>query len=168
MLRQSSEKWASLIGVAFCKFNHRVVHVKALVTGANGFLGFCLVQQLLERGYEVTALVRKPHLPFASMDVSTVIGDVRSFDRVFEACSGQDLVFHTAAISGIWGPWKQFHGTNTIGTRNVVEACLQHQIKRLIYTSSPSVTFDGHHQSNTDESAPYERKHLQLQYFHKG
>ena len=38
---------------------------------------------------------------------------------------------------------------------NVVEACLQHQIKRLIYTSSPSVTFDGHHQNNTDESAPY-------------
>ena len=82
------------------------------------------------------------------------------FDRVFEACSNQDLVFHTAAISGIWGPWKQFHGTNTIGTRNVVEACLQHQIKRLIYTSSPSVTFDGHHQNNTDESAPYAKDWL--------
>ena len=147
-------------GHFFCKFNHRVVLVKALVTGANGFLGFCLVQQLLEHGYEVTALVRKPHQPFASMDVATVIGDIRSFDRVFEACAGQDLVFHTAAISGIWGPWKQFHGTNTIGTRNVVEACLDHQIKRLIYTSSPSVTFDGQHQNNIDESAPYAKEWL--------
>ena len=43
---------------------------------------------------------------------------------------------------------------------NTTFCCLQHQIKRLIYTSSPSVTFDGHHQNNTDESAPYAKDWL--------
>jgi len=134
--------------------------VKALVTGANGFLGSNLVRQLMERGYEVTALTRRRDEMLSAMNVNTIHGDVRSFDNMYDACKGQDVVFHTAAVAGIWGSWKHFHGTNTIGTRNVVEACLQHDVPKLVYTSSPSVTFDGNHQANVNESVPYSKTWL--------
>jgi nucleoside-diphosphate-sugar epimerase len=71
-----------------------------------------------------------------------------------------ETVFHVAGVSGIWGPWKHFHGSNTVGSRNVVEACRSQGVKKLVYTSSPSVTFDGQHQVNVDESAPYPKKFL--------
>jgi nucleoside-diphosphate-sugar epimerase len=134
--------------------------MKALVTGANGFLGSYLVRLLLESGYEVTAMTRRRDEMLATMDLDVVHGDVRSFDNVLEACRGQEVVFHTAGVSGIWGSWKHFHGNNTIGTRNVVEACIQTNVKKLIYTSSPSVTFNGDHQMNVNESVGYPKKWL--------
>ena len=134
--------------------------MKALVTGANGFLGSHLVKLLVERGYEVTSMTRKPDDFLSRLGTRQVHGDIRSYESVLEACKGQDVVFHTAAISGIWGSWKLFHGTNTVGTKNVVEACQELDVPKLVYTSSPSVTFDGEHQVNTDESAPYPNRWL--------
>ena len=134
--------------------------MKALVTGANGFLGSYLVRHLLDRGYEVTAMTRRRDEALSSLNVKTASGDVRNFDNVLAACTGQDVVFHTAAISGIWGPWKRYYTTNTIGTRNVVDACVQTSVRKLVYTSSPSVTFNGDHQTNVDETAPYPKQWL--------
>ena len=134
--------------------------MKVLVTGANGFLGTHLVRQLLERGYEVTAMTRRADRGLINLGAKEAIGDVRSMESVIAACTGQDVVFHTAAISGIWGPWKLYYETNTIGTKNVVEACRNSSVRKLVYTSSPSVTFDGNHQSNVDESAPYPKRWL--------
>ncbi|MEM9942764.1 MAG: NAD-dependent epimerase/dehydratase family protein [Planctomycetota bacterium] len=134
--------------------------MRALVTGANGFLGSNLVKQLCENGYEVTAMTRRQNDQLMSMKVRNVLGDVRSYENVREACQDQEVVFHCAAISGIWGPWKLYHGTNTIGTRNIVEACLECKVPKLVYTSSPSVTFDGEHQMNVDETAPYPKRWL--------
>ena len=130
------------------------------MTGANGFLGSYLVRHLLKQNYEVTAMTRRRDEGLANLDVEMTHGDVRDFDSVLSACTGQDVVFHTAAISGIWGPWKRFYTTNTVGTRNVVDACVQSSVRRLIYTSSPSVTFNGQHQTNIDESAPYPKRWL--------
>ncbi len=134
--------------------------MKALVTGANGFLGSCLVRMLVERDYHVTAMTRRKDDAPSGNRIDAVHGDIRSLEQVVEATRGQDVVFHVAAISGIWGDWKLFHGTNTIGTRNVVEACLENDVSRLVYTSSPSVTFNGEHQLNLTESAPYPKKWL--------
>jgi nucleoside-diphosphate-sugar epimerase len=134
--------------------------MKVLVTGANGFLGSYLVRLLIERGYEVTAMTRRRDELLSSMEIRAVHGDARSFENVQKACQDQEIVFHTAGVSGIWGSWKHFHGNNTIGTRNVVEACLQSDVKKLIYTSSPSVTFDGGHQMNINESVGYPKKWL--------
>ena len=134
--------------------------MRALVTGANGFLGSYLVRHLLELNYEVTAMTRRRDEGLANLDVEMAHGDVRDFDSVLSACTGQDIVFHTAGISGIWGPWKKYYTTNTVGTRNVVDACVQSSVRRLIYTSSPSVTFNGQHQTNIDESAPYPKRWL--------
>lgn len=132
----------------------------ALVTGANGFLGGALVRLLTERGYRVRGLVRKrsDNLPADGCEVFT--GDLRNLDSVLPAARGVDVIFHAAAVSGIWGSWKHFHSSNTIATRNVLEAALQAKVPKLVYTSSPSVTFAGGHQINVDESAPYPKQWL--------
>ena len=71
------------------------------------------------------------------------------------ACAGVDAVFHVGGVAGIWGPWDHYYGINTLGTQNVIEGCRRHGVPRLIYTSSPSVTFDGGEQAGVDEPAPY-------------
>ena len=134
--------------------------MKALVTGANGFLGSHLVRELVASGYEVTAMTRRRDEIALGQSIRNVNGDVRNADSVEEACRGQEIVFHVAAVSGIWGSWKHYHSTNTCGTRNVVEACLNHEVQKLVYTSSPSVTFNGNHQINETETAPYPREWL--------
>ena len=134
--------------------------MKALVTGANGFLGSHLVRELAASGYEVTAMTRRRDDALVGQRITSVNGDIRNIESIEEACRDQEVVFHVAAISGIWGPWKQYHSTNTVGTRNVVEACMNQGVKKLVYTSSPSVTFNGNHQINENESAAYPRDWL--------
>ena len=129
--------------------------MKALVTGANGFLGWHVVEALVDQGYEVTGMTRTPDNRFERLNVRQVHGDIRNLESLRSACRGQEVVFHTAAISGIWGPWKLYHSVNTIGTKNVIQACVEENVGRLVYTSSPSVTFNGDHQINQDETAPY-------------
>ena len=72
-----------------------------------------------------------------------------------QACEGVDLVHHTAALAGIWGPWELYRGINTRGTENVIEACRKANVAKLVYTSSPSVTFDGRAQEGVSESVGY-------------
>jgi len=66
-----------------------------------------------------------------------------------------DLVFHVAAKPGIWGDYSEYYQTNVTGTGNVISACLKHRVARLVYTSSPSVVFNGTDMEGVDESAPY-------------
>lgn len=134
--------------------------MKALVTGANGFLGSYLVRLLAREGHEVTACVRRKDA-FPDLDgVQVALADVRDEAALGEAIAGHDTVFHTAAVAGIWGSWRHFHGTNTIGTRNVLSACQRQGVRKLVFTSSPSVTFNGDHQLNVNETAPYPKKWL--------
>jgi nucleoside-diphosphate-sugar epimerase len=71
-----------------------------------------------------------------------------------------DVVFHVAALAGIWGKWRHYYDTNVLGTRHVIDGCRAHGVPKLIYTSSPSVTFDGRPQENLDERADYPRNWL--------
>ena len=64
-------------------------------------------------------------------------------------------VFHVAAKAGVWGPYSEYFDINVSGTRHVLNACRKGESTRLIYTSSPSVVFDGRDMKGTDESAPY-------------
>jgi nucleoside-diphosphate-sugar epimerase len=66
-----------------------------------------------------------------------------------------DIVFHTAAKPGVWGPYREYYRTNVIGTRNVIAGCARHKVSRLVHTSSPSVVFDGRNMEGVDASAPY-------------
>ena len=89
-----------------------------------------------------------------------VQGDLRDAGAVAAACQGIDLVQHVGGIAGIWGSWKEFHGINVLGTGHVLEGCRAHGVRQLVFTSSPSVTFDGRSQEGIDESAPYARRWL--------
>jgi nucleoside-diphosphate-sugar epimerase len=64
-------------------------------------------------------------------------------------------VFHVAAKAGIWGSYHDFYQANVVGTENVIAACQSNGINRLVYTSSPSVVFDGSDVEGGDESLPY-------------
>ena len=134
--------------------------LRALVTGPGGFLGRYIVDQLLESGYEVRGFSRGAYPDLEERGVECVRGDLQDAGAVADACREVDVAFHTAGIAGIWGLWQTYHGVNTLGTEHVVAGCLRHGVPRLVYTSSPSVTFDGRDQSGVDESAPYPRKWL--------
>jgi len=129
--------------------------VNALVTGAGGFLGRYIVEQLVARGDRVRGLCRGSYPELRAVGVETVRADVRDREAVIAACQGMDVVFHVAGVSGIGGPWKHYYGINTLGTQHVVGGCRTHGVPRLVHTSSPSVTFDGADQQGVDESVPY-------------
>jgi len=132
----------------------------ALVTGAGGFLGLCLVEQLVARGDRVRGFCRGSYAELERLGVETVRGDVRDVEAMAAACRGVDVVFHTAAACGISIDWGHYYGINTLGTRNVVAACRREKVGRLVYTSSLSVTFDGTDQCGADESVPYPKRWL--------
>ena len=129
--------------------------MNALVTGGGGFLGMAIVRRLLERGARVSTLSRLAHPALGDLRVEQILGDVADAGVVARAVEGRDVVFHTAAKAGVWGAFEDYHRTNFIGTQNVVAACRRHGVPRLVYTSSPSVVFDGKDMENVDESAPY-------------
>ena len=134
--------------------------MKALVTGAGGFLGLYIVEQLVAAGHSVKAFCRGSYDELDRLGVETIRADLRDREATIAACQGMDIVFHTAAIAGISVHWRPFYEINTLGTRHVVEGCLRHGVGRLVYTSSPSVTFDGGDQCGVDESAPYPKNWL--------
>jgi len=69
-------------------------------------------------------------------------------------------VIHTAAKVGASGSYGSYHRVNVLGTAHVLEACRCQGVPRLVYTSTPSVIFDGRDEEGADESAPYARHFL--------
>jgi nucleoside-diphosphate-sugar epimerase len=132
----------------------------ALVTGAGGFLGRYIVEALVARGDRVRGFARGEYPDIKSLGVEMIRGDLADRETVIAACQGIDCVFHVASRVGIWGPWREYYSANVIGTQNVVDACRANGVGRLVFTSSPSVTFDGRDQCGVDESAPYPTRWL--------
>jgi 2-alkyl-3-oxoalkanoate reductase len=133
--------------------------MKALVTGGGGFLGGAIVRQLLARGDDVRSFSRGDYPELRELGVEVCRGDLADAEAVAAAVLGCDIVFHTAAKAGIWGPYQDYYRANVIGTQNVIDACRHHGIERLVYTSSPSVVFNGRDMEGVDESAPYPRRY---------
>ena len=129
--------------------------MKALVTGGGGFLGLYIVEQLCAAGHDVRVFSRGHYPALTALGVETQQGDLRDVKAVARACEKIDAVFHVAALPGVWGSWETYYGINTTGTRNVISGCRKCAVERLIYTSSPSVVFDGSDHINADESLPY-------------
>ena len=134
--------------------------MKILVTGGGGFVGGYIVERLLARGYAVRSIGRSPQPELVAKGVEVVCGDLTDATAVSAACEGVDAVFHVAARAGVWGSWESFYGPNVIGTRNVLSACRKWQVKRLVYTSTPSVVFNGDSIRGGDESLPYGKNWL--------
>lgn len=131
-----------------------------LVTGPGGFLGRYIVEQLLARGDTVRGLARGAYDHLAKLGVDMHAGDLADRETVLRAVEGVDCVIHTAGKVGVWGRWFDYFRSNVHGTLNVLSACQQHGVDRLVFTSSPSVTFAGTDQQGVDELEPYPRKWL--------
>lgn len=116
--------------------------MKALVTGANGLIGANLVRELLRRGDEVTGLVRAGSniAAIAGLPIRRVVGDVLDPASLPAAVEGQDVVFHTAVAFSYWGQEpEEMARTATDGSLNVLAACAEARVSRVVMTSS-SVT----------------------------
>jgi len=136
------------------------ISVTVLVTGGGGFLGGAIVDQLLARGESVRSISRGTYPALKAKGVTCFQGDLADSAAVEKAVEGCDLVFHVAAKAGVWGSYESYFQANVAATRNVISACRALGVPRLIYTSTPSVTFAGEDENGVDESAPYPKEFL--------
>ncbi len=134
------------------------VNENILVTGGGGFLGSAIVKRLVKQGASVVSFSRNKHAELKSLNVPQIQGDISEQDALARAVQGKDVVFHVAAKPGVWGDYRDFYLPNVTGTQNVIAACLKHGVSRLVYTSSPSVVFDGSDMEGVDETVPYPRR----------
>jgi len=124
------------------------------VAGGGGFLGGRIVRRLLEEGHSVRSLGRSPQSANEALGVEIVQADVADAAAVRRAVEDCQAVFHVAAKAGVWGPYEDYFAANVTGTHNVLEACRSTGVRYLVYTSTPSVTFDGQPHAGADESLP--------------
>ncbi|MGL1956160.1 MAG: NAD-dependent epimerase/dehydratase family protein [Colwellia sp.] len=143
---------------ALSMLSTQVKHV--FVTGAGGFLGKVLCQFLRSANINVTGFARGNYPELTQLGVTMVKGDIGDLSEVTLAMQGCDLVFHVAAKAGVWGDKADYYQPNVEGTKNVIQACQSLGINRLVYTSTPSVTFAGVDEAGVDESQPYASKFL--------
>ena len=110
-----------------------------LVTGATGFLGKYLIEELLNNDYEVVAQGRKENVLSDIKEKYNVKILKCSLDEIKNVELKVDYVIHAAALSTVWGKWEDFYNSNVIGTENVIDFCKKNNVKRLVYVSSPSI-----------------------------
>ncbi|MBM3990722.1 MAG: NAD-dependent epimerase/dehydratase family protein [Planctomycetes bacterium] len=134
--------------------------MKAVVTGASGFLGSRLCAELLREGHQVVAGSRKPVPELIALGARHAPLDLSDRDALRNAFKDADVVFHVAAKTGVWGREREYVESNVTGTRNVLAACEQRRVKRLVYTSSPSVVFDGRDHVDASNDLPYAHDYL--------
>lgn len=133
---------------------------KVFVTGAGGFLGKAICKRLIAAGIKVTGFARSAYPELVRLGVDMYQGDICDYDNLLEAMKGCDLVFHVASKAGVWGSEDSYFMPNVNGAANVIRACKKLKIKKLVYTSTPSVTFKGEDENGINESAPYAVKFL--------
>ncbi|MBL8825324.1 MAG: SDR family NAD(P)-dependent oxidoreductase [Planctomycetia bacterium] len=122
---------------------------KVLVTGAAGFIGSHLAEELVRQGASVKAMIHYDSRPQRSnleladqnlvQQMEIIAGDVADPHFMFRAVQGCDAVFHLAALIGIPFSYvapSAYVQTNITGTLNVLEACRLHQTPRLVHTST--------------------------------
>lgn len=122
---------------------------KVLVTGSEGFIGSHLTERLVEMGADVTALVQYNSFnnwgwidtfdEEIKKSINVVTGDIREYDGMKRIIKGQDVVFHLAALIAI--PYSYlspmaYVRTNVEGTTNVLEACREYDVQKIIHTST--------------------------------
>ncbi|KAL1830723.1 hypothetical protein ACET3Z_000374 [Daucus carota] len=145
-----------------------------VVIGGRGFAARHLVEMLIRYDmYSVRIADLAPSIKLDPYEEKGILADALHRGRVqyvstdlcdkaqvLEVCHGAEVVFHMAAADSSIDNYQLHQPVNVQGTVNIIEACVEHKVKRLIYTSSPSVVFDGVNGIyNGDESLPYPTKH---------
>jgi UDP-glucose 4-epimerase len=120
-----------------------------LITGGAGFIGSHLVRRLLAAGHTIRVLDnlssgKRGNLP-ADKRLEFVEGDIRDVSHLNPAVSGVEAIFHLAAVASVQASADDpvgTHGSNFMGTLNLLEAARRHRVRRFIYASSAAVYGD--------------------------
>eukprot|EP01018_Ginkgo_biloba_P015074 Gb_04517 [translate_table: standard] len=149
-------------------------HECCVVTGGRGFAARHLVCKLLQSGRWIVRIADLAHsISLDYEEESSILGealksgravyfgaDLRDKSQLLKVFQGASVVYHMAAPDSSINNFKLHYDVTVQGTRNVISACLECKVKKLIYTSSPSVVFDGVHGIiNGDESLAYPDKY---------
>jgi dihydroflavonol-4-reductase len=130
---------------------------RALVTGANGFLGAAVVRALLAAGGTPHAFVRagSDRRNLAGLDVEIATGDLTNKESLRAAVVGCTAVFHVAADYRLWvADPRPMYAANVEGSVNVLEAAAAAGVARMVYTSSVAVLGINSDRTPADESTP--------------
>ncbi len=115
--------------------------LQILITGADGFLGTNITLKSVERGFDVTA-IQYPGTnskTLNNLNIRKEFCDILDAEKLKELVKGHDVVIHTAANTDVWpARAKHIRDTNIIGTTNVINACTEGQINKLIHIGSGS------------------------------
>lgn len=149
---------AQMLETSLLTLASKTSHV--FVTGAGGFLGQTICRFLRQADIKVTGFARGDYPDLTSIGVNMIKGDIADLKQVTSAIATCDLVFHVAAKAGVWGNKDDYFIPNLQGTKNIIKACQENGISRLIYTSTPSVTFAGVDESGVNESQAYSNNFL--------
>jgi len=110
-----------------------------IVTGATGHLGNVLVKRLVKEGYKVGIIAhnKPPREIMGDIDYTVFNADVTSYSTLIEPFKNAEIVFHLAAkISITSGEYDELYKVNVEGTANIVRACLEQGVKKLVYVST--------------------------------
>ncbi len=129
--------------------------MKILVTGGGGFIGGAICRALMARGDEVTAYQRSASPALEKLGARVIRACITDAAGLSAASHGMDAVIHTAAKAGLSVRYDDFYRPNVAGTENVIAACLANGVRKLVFTSSPSVTHADGDIEGGDESLPY-------------
>lgn len=142
---------------------------RVLVTGANGFLGSWLTRRLLQEGHQTYALVRKSSdlSELDGVSCEYLYGDVTDPESLYQAFRNMDTIFHLAGLIAYKKADRdKMERVNVQGTKNVIEACVQNRVRRLVYLSSVVAIGAGFNPGQIlNEESDFNIHHLNLGYF---
>ncbi len=128
---------------------------RILVTGATGFTGGALAKKLVDQGHEVVALVRKTGnvQALSELGVELAYGDITDRGAVMSAAANCDIIYHIAAVYRTAGhPDSYYEGVNITGVQHVIDAALEHGVKRTVHCSTIGVHGDIEELPSNEES----------------
>ena len=128
----------------------------AFVTGGSGFVGGALIERLRSEGWDVRALARSERAAarVRELGAEPAMGDLDDRDAMRAGAEGCEVAFHAAAKVEDWGDPADFERLNVRGTQNVIDACREAGVRRLVHVGTEAALMVGQPLINVDESAP--------------
>lgn len=128
----------------------------AFVTGGSGFVGGALIERLRSEGWDVHALARSERAAerVRELGAEPAMGDLDERDAMRAGAEGCEVAFHAAAKVEDWGDPADFERLNVRGTQNVIDACREGGVRRLVHVGTEAALMVGQPLINVDESAP--------------